>query len=88
MAFHKSAFKVLGRSVRTGHSLIHKFGPVIGSVSHGVGQAAAFGATGAGAIGFKKTALGLGLASVGANKIGDYADRAVRIDRALTQKKS
>ena len=87
MAFTKSVVKVLGRSVRTGHSLIHKFGPVIGSVSHGVGQAAAFGATGAGAIGFKKSALGLGLLSAGANKIGDYADRAVRIDRALSEKK-
>ena len=87
MAFAKSVVKVLGRSVRTGHSLIHKFGPVIGSVSHGVGQAAAFGATGAGAIGFKKSALGLGLLSAGANKIGDYADRALRIDRALSEKK-
>ena len=87
MAFHKSAFKVLGRSVRTGHTLVHKFGPIVGAVSHGLGNAAAFGATGAGAIGFKKTALGLGLASVGANKIGDYADRAVRIDRALSEKK-
>ena len=88
MAFHKSAFKVLGRSVRTGHTLVHKFGPIVGAVSHGLGNAAAFGAMGAGSVGFKKSALGLGLASVGANKIGDYADRAVRIDRALTQKKS
>ena len=87
MAFTKSVVKVLGRSVRTGHTLVHKFGPVIGSVSHGVGQAAAFGATGAGAIGFKKSALGLGLLSAGANKIGDYADRALRIDRALSEKK-
>jgi hypothetical protein len=88
MAFAKSAVRLLGKSVRSGHNLVHKFGPIVGSVSHGVGQVAAFGATGAGAVGYKKTALGLGLASVGAHKIGDYADRAVRIDRALTQKKS
>jgi hypothetical protein len=87
MTFHKSAIKVLGRSVRASHTLVHKFGPVVGAVSHGVGQAAAFGAMGAGTVGLKKTALGLGLVSVGANKIGDYADRAVRIDRALSEKK-
>jgi len=87
MAFAKSAVKRLGQGVRIGHTLVHKFGPTVGTVSHGLGQAAAFGAMGAGSVGLKKTALGLGLLSVGANKVGDYADRAVRIDRALSEKK-